>query len=803
MEEINVPLYKNPEADIEDRIKDLLPRMNLEHKVAQLNCLLAAGGVVPDKEQMRNGIGQISALFAGQTANDNARCMDEIQRFLLEETELGIPAMIHAEALSGAVLAEGTNYPVAIGLGATWDAEKIGKMGDVIRKQMRSVGVNQAFVPVLDVARDLRWGRVGETYGESPTLTAKLGVSYVKAVQGADPAAGVAATSKHFLGFAMGQGGLNMASASITPRELREVYAKPFEAAIREADLATVMNTYSAIDNDPVVCSKGILTGLLRDELGFNGVTVSDYGSIEKITDVFRLAETYTEAGIQAFTAGMDQELPAAVCYNADFCEAIRQGKVDMAYLDTVVSRILRLKFKLGLFDNPYSNAEMITSAYHQPEDIALSYQLACESMVLLKNEKNLLPLNPACGKIAVIGPNADNLRNLFGGYTYAAFMEMCLEVAASSEATSSMQGVSSESMDEAVQATMSIPPFDVILPMLYPASKTVLQAIQGKVSDENVCYAKGCELMGGDRSGFAEAVAAAKGADVVIMVLGGKNGSGTNCTVGENLDSTSIDLPGLQGDLLREVHATGKPIILVHMDVRPVCSAWIAENIPVIVEAWFPGQCGGEAIADVLFGSAYPSGKLPFTSIRSAGLIPAYCEHKNGSGYADRGVFGQHRLEGGYINESAKPLFCFGHGLSYTSFELSGLEISEKEIPADGTVEITCTVANTGERTGDEVVQLYFSDRFASMTRPNKELAGFQRITLQPGEAKQVTFQLSASQTALLSKDMKWTIEAGDIDLMVGTASDHTPLQGSFRIANTVVLPSSERAYYASSFVV
>ncbi len=809
MKSMEKAAYKNAELSIEERVADLLPRMSLEQKIAQLNCLFANGGVAPDKEQMKDGIGQVSAIFAGMTAADNVKCMREVQRILVEETELGIPALIHAEGLSGAVIAEATNFPVAIGLGATWDDEKINKMANVVRRQMRAVGVNQSFSPVLDVARDLRWGRVGETYGESPTLTAQMGVACVKGLQGEDLKDGVAATSKHFLGFAMGQGGFNLAGASITPRELREVYAKPFEAAIREAGLATVMNTYSSIDNEPVVCSKKMLTDLLRGEMGFEGVTVTDYASLSRLKDVFKVAKDYTQAGVMAFNAGMDQELPAPVGFGPEFCEAVRRGDVEEAYLNQVVGRILTLKFKLGLFDHPYPDEGAVANVYHQPEDEELSYQLASESVVLLKNEGYILPLKESCGTIAVIGPNADNLRNIFGSYSYAAFTEMCLEVAKNQAASTAMEGVETGTMDEAVQAIAAIPSFEALLPMMYPESRTIRQALEERMSAEKVIYARGCDIMGADCSGFEEAVSAARNSDVVVMVMGGKNGSGCNCSIGENIDSSNINLPGVQEELVKAVYETGKPIVLLHMDARPVCSEWIAEHIPAILEVWYPGQCGAKAVTDILFGEKTPGGKLPFTSIRNSGHVPVFAEHRNGNGYNDRRGLDadmdpdQNNLPEGYINESAKPLYPFGYGLSYTSFSLHDLTVSKESISSEEGVEICCKVTNVGQRSGDEVVQLYISDRYASLIRPKKELAGFKRVSLEPEETKTVAFQLDASQTAFLNHDMKWMIEAGGFDIMVGTSSDEPKLTGTFQIKDTRIMNGSARAFFAKANVV
>jgi beta-glucosidase len=348
--------------------------MTLTQKIAQLNCAMSMAGTFDKMEQqLANGIGEIAIMLGGKTALETANLVEAIQNFLIEKTELGIPAILHIEALSGGVFAEATNFPVAIGLGATWDPEKIQAMGDVIRKQMKVVGLCQALSPVMDIARDLRWGRIGETYGENPSLCAEMSVAFVKGIQGEDLKEGIAATAKHFLGYGLSEGGLNMARSSITPRELREAYGKPFEAAIRKAKLAAVMNSYTAIDNDPIIVSKAILTDLLRGEMGFDGLTVSDYAAINRVKDVFKITDDYTKAGIMAIEAGMDVELPAPVAYGADFREAVKRGDLDVAVLDAAVRRVLALKFNLGLFENPYPDFEKIKSVFHQAADDDLS----------------------------------------------------------------------------------------------------------------------------------------------------------------------------------------------------------------------------------------------------------------------------------------------------------------------------------------------------------------------------------------------------------------------------------------------
>jgi beta-glucosidase len=792
--------YKNPSLALEQRVEDLLSRMTLTQKIAQLNCSMSMGGAFDNPElQLANGIGEIAIMLGGRTAVDTARLVESIQRFLVEQTELGIPAILHIEALSGAVIPEATNFPVAIGLGATWDPEKIQAMADVIRKQMKAVGIRQALSPVMDIARDPRWGRIGETYGENSTLGAEMSVAYVRGIQGDDLEEGIAATSKHFLGYGLSQGGLNLAHSPITPRELREEFGKPFEAAIRKAGLAAVMNSYNAIDNEPIIISKAILTDLLRGEMGFDGLTVSDYAAINRVKDIFKITENYTQAGILAIEAGMDVELPAPVAYGTDFREAVKRGDLDVAFIDAAVRRVLALKFKLGLFENPYPDLESLPTVFHQVADDELSYELAKESLVLVKNEGDLLPLNPTGKKIAVIGPNADSLRNIFGNYTFPAFLEIALEMAPElANLLNTLAGPSTGAMT--AELTSPMPPLDQILTMMYPMAKTVLQALREACGPENVTYVKGCSIKDPDRSGFAEAVKGAAEADLVVMVMGAKNGHvPKTSSIGEALDSSSIGLPGVQEELIKVVHAAGRPVVLVHMSARPLYSEWASRNIPAILEVWHPGQSSGTVITEALFGKVNPGGKLPFTIIKHAGLIPCYADHQNGSGYDDRGGLPIY-IEGGYINESGVPLYPFGHGLSYTTFSINGLELSNAAIPPDGAIKIACTVTNTGNREGDQVVQLYVSDRCASMVRPNKELGGFKRLTLKPGESRKVIFTIHPSQLAFLNKQMQWVVEAGEVDFFIGASSADPVLKGSFKITDSVILPGSSREYFAEA---
>ncbi|WP_281285924.1 glycoside hydrolase family 3 N-terminal domain-containing protein [Paenibacillus sinopodophylli] len=769
--------------------------MNVEEKVAQMNCIMAAIGNFTNMEgDLGNGIGQIGTLTGCFTPDMNADMVEKVQKYLLENTRLGIPALFHVETLNGAISAGATNYPFAIGLGATWHPEAVAKMADEIRMEMLAIGHRQALAPVLDVSRDPRWGRVGETYGESPTLCSEMGVAYVNALQTNDLKQGMAACAKHFVGYAVTDGGLNKAATHLAPRELREVYAKPFEAVIRKANIAGVMNSYSSIDGEPVIASKAVQKDLLRDELGFTGTTISDYSSIDKLCSTYGTASNVTEAGLQALKAGMDCETPSIVCYGSNFVEAVKVDSAALALVDEAVYRILWLKFSLGLFENPYPDREAMKTRMQSAEAKETAYRLACESMVLLKNEGNQLPLQNA-KKVAVIGPNADSARVMFATYSYPAFHEMMLDKIRDQNTTGGQEGVQLAPEMEATLAWM--PSVEKVIAMNYPGIQTVFEAIDEALPGCEVRYAQGCDIMGKKTEGFDEAVGLAEKSDVVIMVLGGQNGSGNSCSMGENVDTSDIGLPGVQEQLLRAVFTTGTPVVLVHMNGRPLSSVWAAENIPSIIEAWHPGQMGAKAVADTLTGKSNPGGKLPITALRNAGQIPIYAEQPHGSGPFGRGD------STAYVNEVAGPLYPFGHGLSYTSFEVSDLNLSTEEITPDGDVKITCTVTNTGTVVGDEVVQLYFTDRLSSMVRPQKELAGFKRVTLAPGESQKIRLTLYASQTAFLNRQMKWMVEAGVIDVMIGSSSDNPTLTSSFCITDTVCLEYGQREFYAEARIV
>ncbi len=793
-------MYKDPSRSIAERVSDLIDRMTLEEKVAQLcGCwpfdLLGPAGLDSErtKSRLAHGIGQICRLagMSPEPPAKTAEIINAVQHFLVENTRLGIPAIVHEECLCGYQARQGTVFPQAIGLAATWDPALVEKMTDAIRKQMVAAGARQALAPVLDIARDPRWGRTEETYGEDPYLASAIGKAYVKGLQGHDLAEGVMATAKHFIGYGNSEGGLNWAPAHIPPRELYEVFARPFETAIREAGLASVMNAYNEIDGVPCAVSKGLLTDFLRGQLGFQGLVVSDYMAIETACNYHRVARDMQEAAIQAIRAGMDVELPAPTTYGS-LVDAVQKGLVDRATIDTSVRRVLEAKFKLGMFEKPYVDMGRIPEVFADPEAQETSRLLALESMTLLKNEGGLLPLRKGLKSIAVIGPIADSVRCLLGDYNYVSFTEgivgMIRSLARDLKMDPSQLGDFVAYHAAAFKNYLETEDEEAMARENYDMA-SILESIRSVAGKSvRVTHAKGCSLLGNDRSRLQEAVAAAKQAEVAILVLGGKSGLDYTCTCGETRDISSLTLPGVQQELLEAVHATGTPVVLVLVSGRPMAVTWAAEHVPAILQAWLPGQEGGPAVADVLFGNAVPGGKLPITVPRSVGQIPVYHYHKPSGGRS--------QFSGNYVDLPSRPLYPFGFGLSYTTFEYSNLSLSRSKVDSRGAIEISCDVKNIGTVAGDEVVQLYVHDREATVTRPVQELAGFCRVHLNPRETRTVSFGLKITQIAFYNVDMEFVVEPGNIDVIVGSSSEDIRLRGEFEITGDVLKIAGPRPF-------
>lgn len=805
-----MPRYKDPSLPVEERVEDLLARMTLEEKAAQL-----CGDLPPayirdgqvDTEALRqrfpNGHGRFTqySLTGLTDPAMTARISNQIQRYFVEETRLGIPVALQTENLCGWPGAGGTLFPAQINLASTWQPELTQEMSRVIGQESRAVGANSAMSPVIDVSRDPRWGRTYETYGEDPYLVSRMGVAYVKGMQ-ADKADGVACIAKHFLGYAETQGGLNCAAARIGDRELYETFAAPFEAADKEAQVSAMMANYGEIDGIPVGANPRIARTLLRDTMGFDGVLTSDGAAIMKMWNFYHIADTYQQAGELALKGGLGTEIPVGASF-AQLPQAVRAGRVDEALLDEAVRRVLAIKFRYGLFEHPYVDESAVAAAMTNPDKQALSRRIAERSLILLKND-GTLPL--AAGKtVAVIGPHADNLRYPVSGYTYPAYIEM-LEAALGGGAVS-FQGIADEAA-KAKQEKKPESPFASSMNM-YPQGALAalggmnqvlrnMGAVSLKEALESrftVRYAPGCSLLGEDESGFADAVRAAAESDVAVLALGGNCGW-VNVTGGEGKDRSRLDLPGVQQRLLEAVAATGKPVIVVLYG--PGCFAvnWAAEHAAAILQAWMPGPAAGVAVAGVLAGTVNPGGKLPVSVPRSAGQIPVYYNHKVGSGYTDGADSSAAAIfSGGYVDGPADPLYPFGHGLSYTRFAVEDLSVPE-QVSTDGTIPVTCTLRNTGDRAGGEVVQLYTHFNGAHVTRPNKQLQGFVRVDLAPGEQKRITFRLACAQLGYYNEAMRFGVEPGVLDVLVGTSSRELPLQAKVRLTGEAVETMGRRVY-------
>lgn len=762
---------------IEKHLESLLSQMTLEEKLAQIGSCwmyeLQRQGELDEQKvaaRLKDGIGQITRL-AGATTFDPttaAKAANYLQKFLVEQTRLGIPAIVHEECCCGAMVFGGTIFPQMLGLAATFQPDLAEAMTTAIRKQLRAIGAHQGLAPVLDVARDPRWGRVEETFGEDPTLGSHFGVSYVKGLQGEDLAEGIIATGKHFVGHSLSLGGLNCGPVHTGMNEIYNVHLAPFQAAIRDAGLASIMNSYPELDGELVAVSRRILTDLLRDRLGFDGVMVSDYEAVIMIHNYHYVAPVKSTAAALALEAGIDVELPSTVCYGDPLKAALEAGDISLDTIDLAVRRHLQKKIELGLFENPYVDEGQAVEVFETPENRALARDIARQSMVLLKND-GTLPLQKTVRTLAVIGPNADQGRNLLGDYSYNSMAEL---LKYQSPEGSAFVDIDTEALaDRNVQVV------------------TILEGIKSAVSAETtVLYAKGCENLGDDTTGIDEAVKAAQQADAVILALGDRAGLTVECTTGETRDSADLRLPGVQEDLAEAVIATGKPVVVVLVTGRPYAIPWLSENASAILEAWLPGEEGGTATADILFGDANPGGKLPVTFPRSVGQLPVFYSHKPSGRFSNWYV--------DYVSEKVTPLYPFGYGLSYTTFAYSDLSISRKQAAANQSVDVSLKVTNTGSVAGDEVVQLYIRDEYGSTPRPVKELKGYARVALQPGESTTIIFHLPVDQLAFYDNDLNLVLEPGKIMVMVGSSSEDIHLQGEFEITGEQKIPVKDRVF-------
>ena len=797
--------YKNPALSPEERADDLLRRLNIDEKMAQVNCIFPFGEGYEDYEKLEQempfGIGQVSTLEMRriETLEEAAEWQRNVQKIVMRNSSHGIPAIFHMEGLCGAFIQEAASFPSGIARGSSFDPQLEEKIGKIVSRQEAACGITHIFAPVLDISRDSRMGRQGETYGEDPTLAAAMGSAYTKGIQSSETAGRrTESVAKHFLAFHNSQGGIHGTHSDTPPRLLEEVYGKPFQAAIRMAGLKGIMPCYCSIDGEPASASYDLLTKLLREKMGFDGLCVSDYGTVGNVHRVQHIGETEAEAGLLCMEAGMDMELPGTTGYNEKLKYMFETGEAEIAVLDQAVRRVLEAKFRMGLFENPYAlQGEALRQIFYDVEDKNVLEQSARESMVLLKNN-GLLPIIGKVKKLAVIGPHAAYAGKFFGGYTHLCMMESTYAAANSIAGVSGVVQKNPEEIQTVPGTHIQSDETKEILSVLRrqkPECKSLLEELKERLPETEILYAYGYPIAGEDRSGFQEALRAVEEADLVLLTLGGKHGTCSMASMGEGVDSTNINLPLCQDIFIKEAASRKKPMIGIHFDGRPISSNFADQYLDAILEAWNPAEAGAKAVVDTLLGVYDPGGKLPLSVAYSAGQIPIYYNHPNGSAWHQGESIGFVN----YVDLPHTPRYCFGHGLSYTKFEYSDLEISEQTIQASDAIKIACNIKNTGNYRGDEVVQLYLIDEYASRTRPVKELAGFCRLTLEPGEIKRVLFEAEASQMAFLDRNMEWKVEKGTIRIEIGSSSEDIRLTGVYKVQDDIWIEGKDRAFWAN----
>ncbi|UPK43042.1 glycoside hydrolase family 3 N-terminal domain-containing protein [Paenibacillus pabuli] len=765
-------IYKDKSKTVEERVEHLLSLMTTEEKAGQLIQPFGWQTYTNDqgnislnesfKEQVENGgVGSLyGALRAdpwtgvtlenGLSAREGAEAVNLIQRHAVEHSRLGIPILIGEECSHGHMAIDGTVYPVPLLLGSTWNVDLYRDMCRAVARETRAQGGAVTYSPVLDVVRDPRWGRTEECFGEDPYLIGELAVASVQGLQGErlDQEDAVAATLKHFVGYGSSEGGRNAGPVHMGWRELLEVDLYPFRKAV-EAGAQSIMPAYNEIDGIPCTVNTELLDDVLRKDWGFDGLVITDCGAINMLASGHDVAADGLEASVQAIQAGIDMEMSGEM-FGQYLVQAISEGKLEMHVLDQAVRRVLALKFKLGLFEQPYVDADRAAKVIGSEEHIQLARQLAAEGVILLKNEAATLPLSTAtAGRIAVIGPNADQAYNQLGDYTSPQ---------PKSKVATVLDGIRSK--------------------LAVSHSGHMEEGSDGHLNDEaQVLYAPGCRIKGDSREGFEHAIETARQADTVIMVVGGSSardfGEGTidlktgasnvsdnswnDMECGEGIDRMTLGLAGVQLELIQEIHKLGKTLVIVYINGRPITEPWVDEHADAILEAWYPGQEGGHAIADILFGDVNPSGKLTISIPKHVGQLPIYYNGKRSRGKR-------------YLEEDLEPRYPFGYGLSYTTFDYSEPKLSTASMTADETVTVSVDVTNTGACRGAEVIQMYISDVVSRVARPAKELKGFVKVNLEPGETQTVTFHIGAEQLQYVGRDLKPVVEPGLFHIHIGS---------------------------------
>lgn len=809
MTEINASNpWMNPALSPKERAKLLLSDMTIDEKMAQVNTVFPYNELVYDEEFIRKntacGIGEVSTLEmrSMKTTEEAAAWQRHIQEIVMRQSPHHIPAIFHMEGLCGAFIQDSTSFPSGIARGSSWNVRLEEKIARIVSRQEAACGVTHILAPVLDIARDPRMGRYGEPYGEDPVLAGQMGAAYTKGIQETATAGRIPdSVAKHFVAFHNSEGGIHGAASDTTPRALEEIYAKSFQAAIKESGLRGIMPCYDMIDGEPVHASKRILDDLLRNRMGFEGLVISDYGGVGNSHSAQGLYEDDAETGEHCMAAGVDIEMPSMTGYNDELKRRFLSGEADIAILDRAVERVLEGKFRMGLFEHPFAleGKELRETVAHE-NDRDISLQSARESLVLLKND-GALPLKRSGRTLAVIGPHADSARKFFGGYTMLSMKESTYAIA------NSIAGVSGSLQPEGREIVTvpgtniqsdETPEFDPILHVQKPGCRSLLEELRARLPEVNILYAYGYPIAGKDESGFEEALEIAQKADVVLLTLGGKYGTCSMASMGEGVDGSNINLPACQDAFIWAASKLGKPLIGLHFDGRPISSDVADEKLNAILECWNPAECGAEAVADALLGRVNPAGKLPVCVARSTGQLPIYYNHPHNCAWDQGGSIGF----ANYVDMPHTPRYYFGYGLSYTTFEYKDIELSAEKIGPDETVTIRCTVANTGNRDGTEIVQLYLKDRYASMGRPVKELAGFIRVPLKAGESKTVRFTVSGSLLAFLDASMRWKAEKGDVDVEIGASSHDIRLTGSYFVTADKYWKDSERPLWADAAI-
>jgi beta-glucosidase len=751
--------YRDSSLTISARVNDLLNRMTIEEKISQMN-MLSLGSLSLDKN-MEVSLQSLDSLFQGKSigclespfigVDEISKLSEAADNYFRTKTRLGIPAIQIAECLHGQLAFGATIFPQAIAQGSTWNPDLIKKMGEVIAQEASLSGVDQALSPLFDLARDPRYGRVEECFGEDPFHVAEMGKAFVIGMQG-DPSTTneqlsdnkLICTAKHFVAYSTPIAGINLGPNNVGPRDLRDLHLYPFKKAIQESNIYAVMPAYNEVNGIPMHANEHLMKNVLRNEYGFNGYVFADYGAISMLNYFHKVTQNKTETALKAITAGIDLEAPSMSAFSELF-NLVETGKIDISLINDAVRNILTTKFKAGLFDKPYTAPNKVSELIHTSESITLAREIAEESIILLKNQDHLLPLDITKIKsIAVIGPNANQVQ--YGDYSYTK---------------DNASGV------------------------------TILEGIKHYANNKiEVNYAKGCGITNLDSSEIKAAVEVAKKSDVVVLVIGGTSSTlsgigwgedipGDYPTCGEGFDRTSLTPPGVQSELIQAIYKTGKPIVLVTVHGRPYTIAWEEEHIPAIIEAWYPGEEGGNALARILFGKVNPSGKLPVSVPKSVGHVPTFYNTKpSGKGYYNKP--GSKEKPGrDYVFSSPEPLFPFGYGLSYTEFEYSNLsvQINQSEI------NLSVKIKNTGKMIGKEVIQVYINDKISSVTTPVKVLKEFKKVEIGPSELVTVSFSIPLEELGLWDKEMKYVIEPGEFEIMVGSSSNDIRLRTTIAI--------------------